>query len=273
LPVKARTIRQFVISLFRPLGVLFIVVTVFALAGCGQGYKKLPAGKVKIETDTVMADYVSRAIKATGSLQAWTEAKRLKFDCLVTSYQTNDSFYLTKMNLEICPWSNSIRISAAEPQGKFVWQLSKGSFSVLEGAGQIDALQIAVSQHGLAEAILAATTAPIRFLDESVAFTKATMPVKMEGKWYCPIERTVITADKSGIEPYWSEMVFCQNTDNSLVDIIWLSAGDAGESLVVRGYNYSELGKGGVLFPSKIEIFRANAGGLAQRQLIKIDIK
>jgi len=167
-----------------------VLVTAFVVAGCKQEYKEDElAYWPDVNTIVVTNDYTPRAIKATGGYQAWIKAIKLQFDSVVTCYNPDGSFYLTEHHYEIYPWSNSIRISAAEPQGKFVWQLSGGRFSVLEGPKRFYALPALVQNRYFAEAILDMTTAPVRFLDRSFGFTKGPKPVKMEGLWYYPIER------------------------------------------------------------------------------------
>jgi len=251
-----------------------VLVSVFVVAGCERECKEPAAGEAKVETNVLVPDYVGRAIEATGGRQAWTKAKKLEFDCVVTFYKPDGSFYLTEHHLEIWPWSNCIQISALEPQGKFIWQLSDGRFSILEGAEQFCALPIAVENHCFAEAILDMTTAPVRLLDKSVVFTKRLKPVKMEGLWYYPIERTSPAGNKQ-------KMIFYQNRDSSLVDMLSLHcargqgfAGVDGEKfLTVRGYEYREVEEKGVSVPTRIEIFRTDARGVLQKRVVKIDFK
>ena len=40
---------------------------------------------------------------------------------------------------------------------------------------------------------------------------------------------------------------------------------------MVHGYDYSEIEKGAVLVPTRIEIFRTDARGGSQQRLVKID--
>ncbi len=40
---------------------------------------------------------------------------------------------------------------------------------------------------------------------------------------------------------------------------------------MVRGYDYSEIEKGGVGVPTRIEIFRTDARGDSQERLVKIE--
>jgi hypothetical protein len=79
------------------------------------------------------------------------------------------------------------------------------------------------------------------------------------------------------VVPDLSEAVFYQNRSSSLVDMILFPQMSGGKSLAVHGYDYSEVEKGGVLVPARIEIFRTDvlfgSGGTAdsQRRLVKID--
>lgn len=252
---------------------LLLLVTAFVVAGCQRGYKPdVLVYEPLMDPNFVMPDYVSRAIEATGGCQAWTKAKKLQGDCVVTFYKPDGSFYLTEAHLEIYPWIDSIRISAREPQGRVVCQLSGGSLSVLEEVKSRrteNTLPIGVMDRYFAKAILDITTAPVRFLDESVVFTKRSEPIKMEGLWYYPIERATIASSKQGaVEPYWSKVVFYQNRDTSLVDTLWFAR---EEFLAVRGYDYREVKDKGVLVPTKIEIFRTDVEGVLLQRMVKID--
>ena len=254
--------------------ICMVLVAVFVLAGCWQKQKEdvdVLANGPDVEAIWPPSDEAARAIEATGGLNAWKKTAMLQFDCVVTFYQPDGSFYLTEQRYEVHPWLNSIQISADEPQGAFIWKLSNGQFNVLRGAGQIDALPKAVPSCCFAEVILNIITAPARFLDGSVEFTKQSTPVKMQGKWYYPVDRQGkdLTA---GI----SDAVFYQDRDSSLVDMIrlaCLNAGAAREKPVqyVRGYDYQEVEKAGPLVPTRIEIFETDARDRSQKRLVKID--
>ena len=266
--------------------VLMVLIAVIGIvAGCQQEYKeepKAPIDVIVVEPNVVVPNYASRAIEATGGLDAWTKAKKLRLDCVVTFYKSDGSFYLTEQDYEIYPWLNSIRISATEPLGTFVWELSRGGLEGGEAWHTGIGLPVQLcSKHYFTELILDIITAPVRFLDKPVVFTRDSRPVKMEGLWYYLIER--VNPDKTGIFSY---AVFYQNRDSSLVDMIWFAGVDSSVivseaqpsvaipiSLAVRGYDYRELEKGGVRVPAKIEIFRTDAAGVLQERLVKIDSK
>jgi hypothetical protein len=255
-----------------------ILVMVFVVAGCEQEYKPdvdvLAQGP---DEDALAAipNHTSRTIKATGGLRAWTEAKKLRADCVFTFYDSDGSRYMTEQCYEIYPWSNSIRIFAEEPRGKFVCQLSEGVFSVSKGPEQVRALRTAVVNRYFAEAILNITTAPVRFLDKSVEFTKELQPVKIKGQWYYPIRQTIrLASSELGVSQLAkTKAVFYQNRDSSLVDLLWLGDVDGETFLAVRGYDYHEVRKNSVWLPAKIEIFATDTSGALQQRLVKIDFK
>jgi hypothetical protein len=250
-----------------------VLAAAFVIAGCEQGKKEeTSVHEPLIAPNSVMPEYTSRAIKATGGLEAWRKTKRLEFDCVVTLYQTDGSFYLTEQHHEIYPPSNSVRISALEPQGEFVWQLSGETFCVLEGAEQADAWPIAIEKRYFAEAILDITTAPVCFLDKSFAFNKGKQAVKIEGQWYFPIEREKILIGGLVADlPYRPKAVFYQDRDSDLVDMIWFPDAATGKHWAVRGYDYRKTEKKGVAVPTRIEIFRTDADGVLKERLAKID--
>jgi hypothetical protein len=103
----------------------------------------------------------------------------------------------------------------------------------------------------------------------------------MEGLWYDPIEETPSSGLSANSKshrytagkPYWSKVVYYQNRDNSSVDLLWLADIKQNKFLAVRGYDYKDVQKNGVLLPTKIEIFRTDARAVSRERLVKIDLK
>jgi len=260
--------------------IFLFLVTIYVVAGCEKQHKEVvpvPLYERVLDPNFVIPDYASGAIKSTGGKQAWAKVKKLEFDCVVTFYQPDDSFYLTEHHYVIQPWTNSIRITAQEPLDKFVWQLSEGQFTVLEGVKQNDISPVAGFYRDFAETILTIVTAPIRFLDEKAAFAKLQSLVKQEGFWYQPIQRTIRHSDtvdiSEPVKPYWSEVIFYQNKENSLVDTILFANSGENKFLAVRGYDYTEFDKKGIGVPTKIEVFRTDARGVSKQLLAEINFK
>jgi hypothetical protein len=256
---------------------MLVLVAAFIFTGCQRKYKEdvveVLASGPDLETISVPPDYVVRAIEAAGGWNAWAATKELQLDCVVTFYQPDGSFYLTEQHHVVYPWSNSIQISAREPKGKFVWQLSKGKFDVLQAAGQSDALPVVIGSSHFAEMILSIITIPARFLDTSVEFTKASTGLKIQGQWYYPITRRskpVLGTEPEPARPL-SKAVFYQDRDSSLVDMLLFADMTGEKFLAVRGYDYTEVEKEGVRVPVRIEIFRTDARGNLQKRLVKID--
>ncbi|MHC4726705.1 MAG: hypothetical protein ACYS17_05695 [Planctomycetota bacterium] len=251
----------------------------FILMGCQQNYEEnvvetLDSGP-NIQMISVAPDYVVKAIEAVGGWKAWSRTRELQLDCVVTFYQSDGSFHLTEQHHVVYPWSNSIQISGREPQGRFVWQLSKGKFDVLQIGGQSEALPVVIGSNHFAEMILNIITIPARFLDESAEFSKETTGLKIQGQWYYPITRINTSAVGTEIESepavVLSKAVFYQDRDSSLIDMLVFDFVSGDSNFAVRGYDYTNVEKNGVLVPAKIEIFRADTRGNLQQRLVKID--
>ncbi len=255
------------------------LIGAFILTGCQRKNEEnvvdtLDTGP-DIQMTSVPPDYVVKAIEAVGGWNAWTRTKELQLDCVVTFYQPDGSFHLTEQHQVVYPWSNSIQISGSEPQGRFVWRLSKGEFDVLQEGGQSDALPVVIGSNHFAEMILSIMTIPARFLDESAEFSKETTGLKIQGQWYYPItrlSRPVVGAEFES-EPAFvlSKAVFYQDRDSSLIDMLVFDFMSGDSNLSVCGYDYTEVEKDGVRVPARIEIFTADTQGNLQERLVKID--
>lgn len=243
--------------------VLCAIVFAFLFAGCQQEQQQqegpAPALSPDPATVSVPSDYAARTIEAAGGLDAWTKTKELRYVCVVALYQPDGSHYLSEQRYAVYPWSNSIQICASEPEGTSVWQLSQGGFDVLQGNAGIDELSAKVPARCLAEAILSIVAAPAHFLDASAEFAARDEFVKIQGQWYQPTD----AQDKSG--------VFYQNRDSSLIDMVQFECTETGRPLAVRGYDYEKIEKGGLLAPTRIEIFATDTQGNPQERLVKID--
>jgi hypothetical protein len=256
-----------------------VLVVAFIFTGCQRKYEEnvvdtLDSGP-DIDMTSVPPDYVVKAIEAVGGWDAWSQTKELQLDCVVTFYQPDGSFHLTEQHHVVYPWSNSIQISAREPQGRYVWQLSKGKFDVLQEGGQSAALPVVIGSNHFAEMILSIMTIPARFLDESAEFSKETTGLKIHGQWYYPISRLSrsVVGDELESEPAvpLSKAVLFQDRDSSLIDMLVFDFLSGDSNFAVRGYDYTAVEKGGVHVPARVEIFKADARGNLRDRLVKID--
>ncbi len=250
-------------------GILVLLLAV----GCGRQVESKPVTEplaVGAENDSIFlkGGFVSGAIKATGGLKAWMEVKEMSVECVVTFYKPDKSLYLTEQVHQIYPWTNSIRISADEPGERLVYQLSRGKFSVLETAEKDWTLPVEIEAETFARAVLDIMTAPVRFLDKSAVYSEKQQLTKIDGRIYRPVIRTMKTEQSDSAE---EGVIFCQNQQSSLFDVIWYSGEGSDSLLTVRGYNYSRIKEGGVVLPGRVEIFRASSDGVLQKRLAKIE--
>ena len=259
--------------------ICLVLAVAFILMGCQRKYEENVVDTLdsvpNIQMTSVAPDYVIKAIEAVGGWNAWSRTKELQLDCVVTFYQPDGSFHLTEQHHVVYPWSNSIQISGLEPKGRFVWQLSKGKFEVLQEGGQSDALPVVIGSNHFAEMILSIMTIPARFLDESAEFSKESTGLKIQGQWYYPITRLSRSAVGTEIESepalVLSDAVFYQDSDSSLIDMLVFDFMGGNSHFAVRGYDYTKVEKNGVLVPAKIEIFSADSRGNLQQRLVTID--
>jgi len=240
--------------------ICLFLLTVPIFTGCEQQEKETD---IKTRIPSQKPAYLTEAIEKTGGLDAWNRTKKVEFDCIATFYQPDGSFYLTEQHHEIHPWSNLIRISAQEPQGKFVWEYSLGGLNVIEETNQEDFLPVGLDVESFAKSILDITTTPVRLLKSKTELTKSKSPVKIEGIWYYPIGED---RPDNG-----HNIIFYENRDSTLIDMIWFVDAKKGKPLAVRGYDYHEISKGGVFVPAKIEIFTTDNRWVIQNRLVTID--
>ncbi|MBL7152436.1 MAG: hypothetical protein ISS79_01875 [Phycisphaerae bacterium] len=250
------------------------VVCALIVGGCapesGPKADVLAVGP-KLEALAVPSEYAALAIRAAGGFDAWANAKKIDLDCVATFYQEDGTYYLTEQRYEVFPWSNSVRISGAEPGGEYSRRLLEGRFSVLEGKSQYDGLQVGVDNGCIADGILNLITAPARLLDESVKYTWSTEPVRIKGQWYRPVKRLAKIGAPGTVNV--REGAFYQKRSSGRVDMVLLGCGGTEDVLIVRGHDYRLLGKGGVMVPSKIEAFKADASNRVRHRIIEIDLK
>lgn len=245
------------------IGVMMSVILLFA--GCEKSYmddENEASSGLDPNTVSVPSGFEADAFEVTGGLNVWTKAKKLTFDCVVTFYKPDGSYYLTEQQYDIEPWSDAIEISGHEPEGEYAWKFSDGTMSVIQGIGQDRKLFSDLASSCFAQAILTITTAPIRLLDPSTQFDKQDSAIRIQGQWYYPIK-------KSGERP--NKAVFYQNRDSLMIDIIQLRCPGTNKSIAVRGYDYQKIEKDGIFVPSKIEIFTTGAEEVLQRRIVKID--
>jgi len=226
--------------------------------------------------------WVATAIDATGGLDDWLAVKKLVFEAVVTAFGPDGSSYFTEHTFEIYPWSGAIRITADEPQGRFVWQVVGGQYRLLEGGNTAAVSPLRDVYREYAEAVLQITTAPVRMIDRSVSVSRRPTPLQIGGQWYDALEakfhpRPAGTKEEGpdavvSADPYWTKGTYFQNQDRLITDVIWLSKPAAQDHIAVRGYDYVPMGPGDVLIPTKIEVFESSPEAGMERRLVLVDV-
>jgi len=245
----------------------------FGAIGCQQGGQV--AGPVERAPARTVEGFVSeeadRAFAATGSFENWIGVRRFNCTAVVTFYKHDGSYYLTEQVHTILPWAGSIEISADEPEGRFVWRMSKEGFDVAQGGAKAGQLPLTLCDRNMATLILDNMTGPIcLFANGGLIPLGVGKAVKLEGQWYYPIDGiSFLTGTSDGASlgvGGFVRRIYYQNKDSGLLDIVRLIDAESDVFLMSRGYNYRRVEGAGVMVPTKIEIFRTDSeGGRAQR--------
>jgi len=269
-------------------GVL-VVLTALTLAGCGRQVSKESSPNLDLlatgpdrKVLPMPRPCVSAATDAAGGLAAWKQSRKIELGGIVTACACDGSFYLTQQDFVVCPWSDAIQVTAHEPQADFVWQVVGGQYHAPQADPSLDVSPLSGSHSDYAEAVLQITTAPVRMLEDGVVLTPRPATVQIAGQWYLAIEakyRAQTTSsnekgqDKVAGGPYWTQGIYFQNAGNSLVDMIWLGDPAARKFLIVRGYDYARGVVGGVLTPTKIEVFQSDPDANIGPRIALVDLK
>jgi len=277
-------------------GAVVVVVAVVTLTGCGRQASRRSAPDLSLlatgpdrQVLPTIRPGVSEALDAAGGLAAWKQCTRIEAGATVTACARDGCFYLTEQDFVICPWSDAIQVTAREPRAAFAWQVVGGQYYPPRADPNLDVSPLQGVRGDYAEAVLQIVTAPVRMLDDGVVLTPRPAVSQIDGQWYLPIDvayrgaaenlktRRTGNGANTGVETfrptYWTQSVYFQDQRRPLVNMIWLGDPDAHKFLVVRGYNYARPAAGGVLIPTKIEVFQSDADASIGPRLALIDLK
>jgi hypothetical protein len=259
------------------------------LTGCGRQVSKgpsrdldLPAAGPDRKTLPTPSPLVSAALDATGGLAAWQQSGKIEFHATVTACERNGCFYLTEHDFVVCPWSDAIQVTAHEPRADFAWQVVGGRYRAPQADPNLDVSPLRDSCCDYAGAVLQIVTAPVRMLGDKVELSRRPAPIQIGGQWCLPIDAKLGGKDAGSrteggheavAEPHWTQGVYFQNQDRSLVDMVWLANPAAQRFLLVRGYDYTRMAGTSVLIPAKIEVFHSGPETECGPRLALIDLK
>jgi hypothetical protein len=262
---------------------VLIVLTAVMLAGCGRPAAKESAPDLNLlatgperQTLPTPRPFVSAALDATGGLAAWEACKKIEFHAAVTARERDGCFYLTEQDFVLCPWSEAIQVTAHEPGADVTWQVVRGRYHAPQVDPKTDVSPLRGLSRDYADAVLRIVTAPVRMLDDNVQLSRRPALTQITGQWCLPIDATY--KEQTGSEektaaPYWTQGIYFQRADRSLVDMIWLGNPRTQKFLLARGYDYAPGADAGVLLPTKIEVFRSDAEARIGPRLALVDVE
>ncbi len=226
---------------FLMLALLFAVVPLSYIGGCRQTFHTIVTTKLK---------------------PIPCEEKIISADCIVTFYGPESGKYLSRQQHKICPAPGSIVISADEPQGRLVVQLSEKGFEVSTRQINPNEFSKTMQHPNIAECLLTSILAATGFIDEAGAVELA--PTRIQGQWYNPIEL-------SPLEPPRPARTIFKNNDTFLTDLVHIKDPASGAILIARSYNYRWFEEIGRSIPMKIDISTTSPNAKTAQLLLQIN--
>lgn len=188
---------------------------------------------------------------------------RIIADCVVSYFQIDSAPYITQQRHAFDPSSRSLKMTADEPAGTFTFALTNDQFAAAEPlTPYLSGLPASFVNQPLATAVFYSFTAGAGILD--TAQWMKTEPVKIEGKWYNPIQ--IPTENGTDVTLYW-------NADQERVELVKI-ADQATESLwLLQSYSLIYSKEADTLIPRKIDVFDIENGLASKRLLIQFEYK
>ncbi len=265
---------------------VLVTWALLTLTGCGRHAAKpvSPASDVLAtspdrESAPVPRPWTVPVLDATGGLANWMKCTKFEVGAIVSAYRPDGSFYLTEHTFDIYPWSNVIHVSAREPSANLMWQVDSGRYRPPESDPDRQISPLSAWYREYAEAVLQITTAPVRMMDKGTSTAPRPGTTQITGQWYRALEakfRAVSPRAKGGgksvVQPYWTQGIYFQDQNSSLVDMVWLGSPAAEKYVIVRGYDYART-VDGVLLPTRIELFQSDPDANIGSRLAVVDLK
>ncbi|MDO8301932.1 MAG: hypothetical protein Q7T18_01695 [Sedimentisphaerales bacterium] len=240
--------------------IILSVISV-VISGCAQQPVKQQSVASQVPHVVTVPAFAKGAVDAVGGEQAWSTTEVIVGECTAKFYKPDGTFYLTRQRHAVYPWSDSIRIYAAEPQGTFVWQLSGNNFTLLEGTPQQAAsLPMTLCDPAIARAIWSLMASPASLATKSDPNRVFGAAVQVAGIWHRPLK----LADSQ---------LWYQNKESDILDICQLEISGNTTHLLARGYDYLPIEKTRIMAPTKIEIFTTNSSASELVRIIELDYR
>jgi hypothetical protein len=257
-------------------GAVLIGLTSLMLTGCGRQASEEPAPDLSVlatgpeRQPLPTRSFVSAALDAAGGWAAWKECRKIEFHAAVAACERDGCFYLTEHDFVLFPWSDSVQVTAHEPRADLTWRVVRGQYHAARADPNADVSPLRGWSRAYADAVLQIATAPVRMLEDAALLGPRPATVQIAGQWYLPIDAKF---KEQTATPYWTQGVYFQSVDRSLVDMIWLGNPATDKFLIARGYDYAPATDDGVLIPTKIEVFESDPDANIGPRLAVVDLQ
>jgi hypothetical protein len=234
-----------------------LVLAIAFLPGCHKTAKKITPEKPSEPIVVVVPEYLKPSVEAAGGQNAWAETQVITGDCVVRIFSDSNS-YVTQLKIAVYPWSDTIRIAAFEPQGKFVWELFRDNYRLIQGQWSwANQMPVVLRDRFTTEALWSLLAPPARLATSALDRDKPAQPVLIDGLWYYPIRIT-------------GPRVYYLNRSSNMVTMCLIPTAD-NRFILARGYNYRSVVDTMINLPYKIEIFESDSLGTPRKLLISYD--
>jgi hypothetical protein len=238
--------------------ILLSVISIVTSGCAQQPAKQQQAAAMPAPRMVTIPTFAAASVNSLGGAQAWANTEVIIGECTAKFYRPDGTFYLTRQRHAVYPWSDSIRIYAAEPEGTFVWQLSGNDFTLLEGTPQQAAnLPMTLCDPAIARAIWSVMAPPASLATKAALNAVLGTAVRVAGLWHNPLNLS------NGQRWY-------QDVDSGIFDIYQIESPD-NRLLTARGYDYIIVKKTEIMAPTKIEIFSSDTATAEPRRIIELD--
>jgi hypothetical protein len=204
----------------------------------------------------------SRTIKTTEFKPIPCKDKIISADCIVTFYGPESGKYLSPQRHKICPAPGSIAISADEPQGRLVLQLSEKGFELTLPQTNPSEFSKTMQRPNITECLLTSILAGAGFIDTAAGVELD--PTRIQGQWYKPIELNPVKLTRP------SRTIF-KNNDTSLTDLVHVKDPAGDTIFIARSYNYRWFEEIDRFIPMKIDISTTSPNTETAQLLLQIN--
>jgi hypothetical protein len=234
------------------------IILVVAFAGC-QKKQQESAQQMPITPKVVAVPaQLVGVVDKIGGLKTWADTEIIACECTYTVYKADGTKYITTQRHAVYPWSDTIRVYANEPSGKYIWSLFREDFKMIEGPDVPDEqLPAEIGNRQIVEAIWSMLAVPARIASLTQDSAKPGQSMLIDGLWYDTIVLT-------------SERTYYLDKSSGIITLC-LIPGANGKYYLARGYDFRPVTDTLIWLPGKIEIFESDAQARLLKRVVEVD--